>query len=1079
MPSSSRSQEDIKREERVYRFLLKLSDIKINPDKQNKPEIRDIASKWGFKNNRTGQKFVERVLSNLYDENEDKPALPSLSLSRLVEILEGIENYWNTEQTTEEKVKTGQKTSLMPKKLSKVDKIRAIRKYCELYREEKQKLNLPVDFKSYIQENFIDSDNNYPELSDRSANLSHQKYVDNYLNIDEDKTEQNLVVGTIQGDYFDNLVEEVIKEQLSEDYLKLSNSKKGKNTASKGQEKSDSEKLFRDWISDKNNQKIVTELKNKVRDEINVIAVKSGLEIVRHHIVKILQGQCNQAFEEAYQKQWESQLPDKLIKQLTANIIENSRISENNNITISFKYLELKKVGPLPFESEEDNELINDDLLKHDPDKRVTSEAFSIFRKNHAYQIRVYFRLRVNDEKIDFFEEVSGISSILSLIRKALNRALLWDIPCLSQYFPVMQEVFIEDKLFGGDSLATVLSKSRGRLVEIEDVKKLLENDEKKFNLDSYLKGLDIIESKYIGFDLVESIAISGFYDRLKLIEQTGIDPKIYLNQLKKRIEEKKALLEGKKYLRSYPFSLLAMKKHLEKEILVNYKHKTNEKWTRIAYRAKLSIIEGYLAEGLVKEAEKLLKELENHEQYFSHFLKASYYLCQAEYMFLCHEDEHRKTKQEIVKDCQDYLQKAENELRQRFLEFFRIGEIAQGNLSPLYHYWTKIYLMRGRLSLYFPRFLSKGSVSNLLPTLVYFGKARVYYAPRGGDSYLCGKVSLYQSWCYLMQGYIGGEAKGFDKKTCIDWAKKLIDHALRNYQGVTEECYRDYTNNLFSEGKDKYSGLSLTVQRPPFLNLIPSDKELTWDDPNSYKSESCQNRSEQNNNDDDDVKIFSINSKLIKCSLIKDSSKSIDIFGQHSSLYFFVLGMLKLCDDYDGKSDEKIKECFEEAYNYFVSSWAIAQGCSQLKKTKNGYELNRNCEYLTINNKRVADKKFNVSKLRSLYFHCISEWMDLGKIFMAVCKVILAEDSESEVANDIDTNDILSEVEEVFSKVPEDFIEAEFCDEQKFYNRHLQSQFKRIKDYLGNSKRDNKKQSLSQYRDEVVKNIFLRLRGD
>ena len=102
---------------------------------------------------------------------------------------------------------------------------------------------------------------------------------------------------------------------------------------------------------------------------------------------------------------------------------------------------------------------------------------------------------------------------------------------------------------------------------------------------------------------------------------------------------------------------------------------------------------------------------------------------------------------------------------------------------------------------------------------------------------------------------------------------------------------------------------------------------------------------------------------------------------------------------------------------------------------------------------------------------------MDLGKIFMAVCKVILAEDSDSKNPNDID--DILSEVEGVFSKVPEDFIKAEFTCGQKFYNRHLQSQFKRIKDYLRDSKRDDKIQSLSQYRDEVVKNIFLRLRGD
>ena len=242
----------------------------------------------------------------------------------------------------------------------------------------------------------------------------------------------------------------------------------------------------------------------------------------------------------------------------------------------------------------------------------------------------------------------------------------------------------------------------------------------------------------------------------------------------------------GTKYLRSYPFSLLAMEKHLEETIL--HSDQDKPKWSRNSYKAKLCIIEGYLAEGLIQRVENQLKELESHEKYFSHFLKASYYLCWAEYIFLSHEDEVNKTKQEIVKDCQDYLQKAENELRERFLEFFIIGEIAHGNLSPLYHHWTTIYIMRGRLSLYFPRFISQGVVTDVLPSLVDFDKARVYYAPRDGDSYLCGQASLYQSWCYLMQGYIGDEQKGFDTKTCIDWAKKLIDQVLLNYQEISEE---------------------------------------------------------------------------------------------------------------------------------------------------------------------------------------------------------------------------------------------------------------------------------------------------
>ncbi|MGK7885627.1 MAG: hypothetical protein AB4057_13510 [Crocosphaera sp.] len=1045
MPKQSRSQEDINREKRVYCFLLQLSNVK---NEQGKPAVKDIASKWGYRSkDRAGQKFVERILSNLYDQKDDKPALPSLSLSRLVEILKGIENYWNIEATKEEKENTDSLTSLMPKRLKKIEKIQAIRKYCELSRQEKQKLNLPVDFKTYIQENFIDTEYDYVKISDASTSFPHEKYADDYINIQKQKKDTNLILGTIKGEYFDNLIEEVISDRLFESYTNLS----------KNQDNLDIHKRFEDWANNKKNQERLKQIKEKVKNEIQIIAVRSGLEIGRYQIYKILYREFNQEFEKAYKKQWEFQLPDKVIKQLTANIIENSRLSENNNISIYFRYLELEKVGPLPFESDEDDNLINEDLSEFDPDKIATKETYSIFKKYHAYKVKVYFRLQYNNGNIDFCEEISGVSSILSLVRKALNRALLWDIPCLGKYFPVMQEVSIEDQLFGRDSLATVLSKSRGRLVEIEDLQYLLKRDKDKFNLDFYVKGLDIVEDRYIGFDVVESIAISGFYARLKLIEKTGIEPNTYLNELKNRIDANKDLSIGKKYLRSYPFSLLAMEKHLNKTILNAYKDKP--KWTKTAYKAKLCIIEGYLAEGLVKAVERRLKELESHEQYFSHFLKASYYLCWAEYLFVCHEDEINKTKQEIVKDCQDYLQKAENELRERFLEFFRIGEIAQGNLSPLYHHWTKIYIMRGRLSLYFPRFLSKGVVTNVLPSLVDFGKARVYYAPRGGDSYLCGQASLYQSWCYLMQGYIGSKQKGFDKKTCIDWAKKLIDQALLNYKEISEECYRDYTDNLFSRYYNRFSDLE--VEPPPFLHLIPSDQNLP--------------KNENNGNKNNFVKIYSISAELVKRYLEKNKQdeKVIDIFGQHSSLYFFVLGMIRLCDDYPAQSQEDIKKHFKEAYNYFVSSWAIAQGCTELEGTN---KLERKCNTLKLDTEDQFPIKdeFNVSKLRSLYFHRISEWMDLGKIFMAVCQVILREDDYINI-----TNHILNEVEDVgiFSKVPSDF--EEFASGQEFYNRHLESQFKRIKEYLRYCLKNGSKKSLSEYRDEVVENIFLRLRGD
>lgn len=1057
----NKEDEDIKREKNVYIFLLKLVNITTSPlgDIEDLKEA-NITKKWGYTGNDAGRKFIERVLKGLKGEGK----LPNLPLSRLVDILEGIENYWKEERDTNKSI---------PNSLKNLDKIRAIKKYCELSREEKQRLGFSIDFKTYIQENFINlSDNNVQSTKASFGIVKQEKYID----ISEDikpknqKIEQEeAIVTLIKTKYINNLIKEVIQNEFSENWLN-------------------------------NNPGIVEEIQKKVKDEITVIAIKSGLEIARYNLHQLIPKNSEQSlknFEEAYKKQWESQLFDKLIKNLTVNIIKSKIVTDK--IPVTFRYLEIQKIGPLPFEDE--NSLINDKLLSLDPDKIATEEAFEIFQKNNGYRVIIHFRLTLEEKeenskqnkKIDFFEEVSGISSILSLVRKALNRALLWDIDCLKEYFPVMQEVYVEDKFFGGDSLATVLSKSRGRLINIDDLKGLLKEEKTEdnnqnntfvpLNFNSYIEGSDIVQSDYLGFDLIEAIAKSGFLARLRLIKETGIDPKSYRNDLKRRIEQNKNLLQGKKYLQSYPFSLLAMENHLNKTIIDHYRKEELQQWSKIAYQAQLFIIEAYLDEGLVKTAGKLLNELEKHDEKncLTHLLKANYYLCQAQYNLLCHEDEREdiREKNQLIQACDDYLNKAEKELQQRLLEFFRIGEIAQGHLSPFYSYWTKIYLVKARLQLFFPKFL-KNSLLQLQLPLLSLGRARVYYAPRDGNSYLYAKASLYQSLCYLMEAYTHQDnIKELSHQDCIDWAKKLIDQALLNYQDISQECYRDYTDNLFFDEQNQEKYGSLKIERPPFLNLIPPGESIEDTESNNEK-----------NNSNLEVKVYKISCKLIKRNftfqLGEDQSLKapIDLFGQHSSLYFLALGMVKLCDNYDNYSEEELLDNLKDAYNYFVCSWAIAKGCSQLETDGKGEvcKLKRNFSELKIGNTKIEDK-FNVSKLASVYFHRISEWMDLAKIFMAVCWSIIARQVSDTKPDFSVVEAILDEGGDVFSEIPHDFARGKFVSEQQKYNRHLESAFKRIKDYLRNDLEQfsniNPQESLLDLRYRMLENVFLRLRGD
>ncbi|MFM7794442.1 MAG: hypothetical protein ACKO90_42410, partial [Microcystis panniformis] len=147
---AKREIEDIKREEKVYFFLLKLAGIKISPDNPNIENLKtlDITRKWGYTKDDAGRKFTERVLNGLNENKEEN--VPPLTLSRLVEILEGIEKY------IEYSNKAENEGDSLPKVLSKLDKIKAIRKYCELSRQQKKDLGLPVDFQAYIEENLID-----------------------------------------------------------------------------------------------------------------------------------------------------------------------------------------------------------------------------------------------------------------------------------------------------------------------------------------------------------------------------------------------------------------------------------------------------------------------------------------------------------------------------------------------------------------------------------------------------------------------------------------------------------------------------------------------------------------------------------------------------------------------------------------------------------------------------------------------------------------------------------------------------------------------------------------------------------
>lgn len=592
MSPKQRSDSDRERDLQVYKYLLQLCGFE---DRQI-PNKDELVKMWGYRGNDKGNKFVGRLIDYLQIQKIDSKSVPELSLNQLVEILEGMDNYFKHFNNQQQNFQDSNKS---PKLIQNSDKIRAIRKYCELTRDEKTKLKLPTDFKSYIQENFI-NEGKETQINDIQTNNLAKEILSLSSKKDTDIKKES-----------QSTLEKFIKEFVNKSI--------GSETAEVSEE----------WME--RNKNYVKLILDNVIDQFNSIIVQSGLENISK-IEEILHSGCQEVFNQSFSDLLTGILCDQSIMQLTKNIIDNIKLFEK--FSIELKNIEIDKAGSFPLDN---RDLINENLVEFDENPESIKRVISIFRKKHTYRVKINFclNLKLENKKVDFTEEIRGTSSILSLTRKALNRAIFWDIPSLKDYFPIAQEVYIEDKLFGGDSLATVCSKSRIRLVKLADLKILLQENELKkivdlkillqenqlqqeeikelekqekscplVNFNSYVEGSDIFQGEFFGFDLIESIAQSGFYARLKILNEININSSKYLQELENRIEEKKQLIKGRQYLRSYPFSLLAMEHHFKQNILAKYTYKDGNfkqdvECTNIAYQAILYIIQGYLTEGL------------------------------------------------------------------------------------------------------------------------------------------------------------------------------------------------------------------------------------------------------------------------------------------------------------------------------------------------------------------------------------------------------------------------------------------------------------------------------------------------
>ncbi|BAY22311.1 hypothetical protein NIES2100_20740 [Calothrix sp. NIES-2100] len=1048
-----RSSEDQERDKSVYQYLLQcLTDLGLNPTEENpKPNESSIAKQWGQTNNRI---FIRRVLRSVfpqyYEQNEkqSEQPVPGLTIGKLVEILSAIQEYWEKKkaQTPENKI---------PRILTRTEKLRAFRTFYQLSIAEKEKLNFPIHPGDNLLQQLLEI------VTDTVKGLKYEDVISFY------KGAINIYHCLKQAEFSNrqngenishtDIIKRQVKNLIKEQYQGLDTTHKKNKTDN---------------------------LVNKVQREINRLELQCGVRQVKSLLLEtknVEELQTNSNF-----------LSPAFIEHLTRSIVENEILTDE--FPINIKHIEIEKTKPLPLYLKDEyhkNGLINPELVGGKEDK----EDINGLQKQFAYKIKVHFYVRFpenytpafegeekqssyfnkRENKLEFFEEITGIGSPVYHIIAAINKVLLWDIPEIIDYFPVARTILSNNDFFGSPSL--VRSYTLVNLCKKDDIENALKENK---TYDTVVGNYETAYGEYCGFDLVEVAAKAALHARLRAIKQTGINPVRYLTQLCYRVEELNAFRKAESYLNFYPFSLKAMEGYLNQTIFhnryrtVDHDYNFIEKdadspWTSVAYDAHLAIAEGYLKEGLYHIAKKYLDVLKSHIEkarkgknyFFRDLLLAKYHLCQFRYHYLTDlkddvdSDNTQSTRERSssIRAAIQSLNYAEEYLKQLLRKYYSISACAQSNFHPFFYLFSRINAHRAKLYIFTSSYtdLPSRGFNSFIEPIRLLEKARIY-AARDGSTALYSSWTAYQSWCYLMVAYLGdyepSPHKEFSKKECIDWARRLIEHAIICYYQSGKICYQQIKDNggkitnIIRDHKYYENYGNIQIQVAP---LIQELKEGSAESEKRY---------------DESKNVINIDFSILK-KICPEEDQSIYLFGTHSSIIIFAMGMLELCDDKHKESELKIR--LNKAFKMFTYCSAIAEdGIIARRDSEDGKIY---CERIFQNGDELV---------RGLYPHRLTQFADLGKIWAATCKVILFLDDQTSDWRVIDN--LLESLPTPNSITPG---LQKSCG-QKRYNGHLENHCDRLVKYFHQlkSKKWNDT-NLIDIRNKIVKDIFKIIRGE
>lgn len=755
---------------------------------------------------------------------------------------------------------------------------------------------------------------------------------------------------------------------------------------------------------EKSRQTRIQELTRKAKREIRRLLARSG----NQQLAGAGDGMVN-----IYIEQY---LRPSFVRKLTQTLVTNEQLTDQ--FPVYLKRITLLPVGPLPFADKQFSDpALDDQSQEHDPYPPLLNLDLHRFNQpsgpgdyelasQEATRVIVEFYVKVPEgyepiigldhlssadcRRIDFTVSSTGIGGALSHVIKVINKALLHDIPCLAEYFPIAHDVTATQAIIRDNVASPVWAHSLVKLCRRHTLGETLKafqhettKQTKRNNFTSYedFSFADpLAQGDYCGFDFLLSQAQAALQARLKAIRNASVRPEDYIQQICQRQERSLAMEEARDCLQGYPFSTLAMIGLIHSKLLASQTLSSLAATDPdVHFEAYLTIIEALLEEGVYRLALDYLRGLSQLEEVvaqgleempsqdqplrvFSGTVIIRYLICLAHYYYLCDPKDKAylppdcppdANRQTLVQKAWSTLEKAQRHVSLRLRKYVALNEVSQGTFYPHYLLLSRILFLRTQLLLFFPRELpfdekktylptdaSKANPPQRTPDSIHAGrlylaeKARLYAAASGdSEAYAC--YAAMQAWIYLIAAYSqnGGlqlrEAGKSNSYQMIS-SESCLDWAqkLRDHALI---AYADVGRQAYYQIKEK-SGLPVdTVDTFGFYQI--SKIPAIFEKPKGQAYPLPQER------EDDllvlDMSLLSVDPQFLPKLSPHPPTRNIYLFGTRACYLFFIRGLWMLCSDVNHEFDHKPtsqaeninwEAKFRHASRLLNVAWAMAE---------------------------------------------------------------------------------------------------------------------------------------------------------